>query len=153
MPWRREWQPPPVLLTGKSHGWGSLVGCHLWGRTGSDTTEGTQQQQQQLSLVEFLGTWGCVSEQDTMDSSQGKPLPYVLWLPLVCINKTFRVTKAWLKNWWLKVMWTCSDRSSSWTRRTGNNWQFTVINVAFVISIEDLASEPGTRLDYSRSFV
>ena len=26
---------------------GSLVGCHLWGRTESDTTEATQQQQQQ----------------------------------------------------------------------------------------------------------
>ena len=26
--------------------WGSLVGCCLWGRTESDTTEATQQQQQ-----------------------------------------------------------------------------------------------------------
>ena len=26
---------------------GSLVGCHLWGRTESDMTEATQQQQQQ----------------------------------------------------------------------------------------------------------
>ena len=25
-------------------GWGSLVGCHLWGHTESDTTEATQQQ-------------------------------------------------------------------------------------------------------------
>ena len=39
--------PTPVLLPGKSHGHGSLVGCHLWGRTESDTTEATQQQQQQ----------------------------------------------------------------------------------------------------------
>ena len=30
-------------------GWGSLVGCRLWGRTESDTTEMTQQQQQQVS--------------------------------------------------------------------------------------------------------
>ena len=30
-----------------AQGWGSLVGCHLWGRTESDTTEATQQQQQQ----------------------------------------------------------------------------------------------------------
>ena len=28
-------------------GTGSLVGCRLWGRTESDTTEATQQQQQQ----------------------------------------------------------------------------------------------------------
>ena len=26
-------------MPGKSHGWRSLVGCHLWGRTKSDTTE------------------------------------------------------------------------------------------------------------------
>ena len=31
----------PVLLPGESQGWGSLVGCHLWGRTESDTTEVT----------------------------------------------------------------------------------------------------------------
>ena len=26
---------------GESQGWGSLVGCHLWGHTESDTTEVT----------------------------------------------------------------------------------------------------------------
>ena len=31
--WRRQWHPTPVLLPGKSHGWRSLVGCHLWGCT------------------------------------------------------------------------------------------------------------------------
>ena len=36
---RRQWQPIPVLLPGKSHGWRSLVGCCLWGRIESDTTE------------------------------------------------------------------------------------------------------------------
>ena len=38
---------PLVFLPGESQGRGSLVGCCLWGRTGSDTTEVTQQQQQQ----------------------------------------------------------------------------------------------------------
>ena len=28
---RRHWQPTPVLLPGKSHGQGSLVGCSPWG--------------------------------------------------------------------------------------------------------------------------
>ena len=37
--WRRQWHPTPVLLPGKSHGRGSLVGCRLWGCTESDTTE------------------------------------------------------------------------------------------------------------------
>ena len=38
---RRKWQPTPVFLPGESQGRGSLVGCHLWGRTESDTTEAT----------------------------------------------------------------------------------------------------------------
>ena len=36
---RRQWHPTPVLLPGNSHGWRSLVGCSLWGRKESDTTE------------------------------------------------------------------------------------------------------------------
>ena len=28
---RRQWQPTPALLPGKSHGWRSLVGCSPWG--------------------------------------------------------------------------------------------------------------------------
>ena len=39
--WRRKWQPTPVFLPGESQGLGSLVGCHLWGRTELDTTEAT----------------------------------------------------------------------------------------------------------------
>ena len=41
MHWRRKWQPTPVFLPGESQGWRSLVGCRLWGRTESDTTEAT----------------------------------------------------------------------------------------------------------------
>ena len=41
MHWRRKWQPTPVFLPGESQGRGSLVGCRLWGRTESDTTEMT----------------------------------------------------------------------------------------------------------------
>ena len=41
MHWRRKWQPTPVFLPGESQGWGSLVGCRLWGHTESDTTEVT----------------------------------------------------------------------------------------------------------------
>ena len=41
MHWRRKWQPTPVLLPGESQGQRSLVGCRLWGRTESDTTEVT----------------------------------------------------------------------------------------------------------------
>ena len=46
MHWRRKWQPTPVFLPGESQGQGSLVGCRLRGRTESDTTDVTWQQQQ-----------------------------------------------------------------------------------------------------------
>ena len=36
---RRQWHPTPVLLPGKSHGQGSLVGCSPWGRWESGMTE------------------------------------------------------------------------------------------------------------------
>ena len=41
MHWRRKWQPTSVFLPRESQEWGSLVGCRLWGRTESDTTEAT----------------------------------------------------------------------------------------------------------------
>ena len=41
MHWRRKWHPTPVFLPGESQGWGSLVGCRLWGHTELDTTEVT----------------------------------------------------------------------------------------------------------------
>ena len=36
---RRQWNPTPVLLPGKSHGWRSLAGCSPQDREESDTTE------------------------------------------------------------------------------------------------------------------
>ena len=36
---RRQWQPTPAFLPGKSHGWRSLVGYSPWGRKESDRTE------------------------------------------------------------------------------------------------------------------
>ena len=49
---RRKWQPTPVFLPGESQGWGSLVGCHLWGRTESDTTE----------RLHFHFSFSCIAE-------------------------------------------------------------------------------------------
>ena len=39
IPWRREWQPTPVFLPGKSHGRRSLAGYSPWGCKESDMTE------------------------------------------------------------------------------------------------------------------
>ena len=43
------------VLAWRIPGQGSLVGCRLWGRTESDTTEAKQQQQQsELRMLESL---------------------------------------------------------------------------------------------------
>ena len=39
--WRRKWQPTPIFLPRESCGQRSLVGCHLWSSTESNTTEAT----------------------------------------------------------------------------------------------------------------
>ena len=39
IPWRRKWQPTPVLLPGRSHGQRSLVGYSPWGCKMSDMIE------------------------------------------------------------------------------------------------------------------
>ena len=39
IPWRRKWQPTPVLLPGKFYELRSLIGYSPWGRKESDTTE------------------------------------------------------------------------------------------------------------------
>ena len=41
VPWRREWQPTPVFLTGKSHGQRSLVSYSSWSFKELDMTEHT----------------------------------------------------------------------------------------------------------------
>ena len=40
--WRRKWQPTPIFLPGKSHGWRSLEGYSPWGLRESETTERLQ---------------------------------------------------------------------------------------------------------------
>ena len=39
IPWRRKWQPTPVFLPGKFHGWKSLVGYSPWGLKELDMPE------------------------------------------------------------------------------------------------------------------
>ena len=50
--WRRQWEPTPVLLPGKSHGQRSLVGCSLGDSEESDMTE----------QLHFLFSFSCIGE-------------------------------------------------------------------------------------------
>ena len=56
----RQWQPTPALLSGKSHGQRSLVGCSPWGPEESDTTE----------RLHFQFSLSCTGE------GNGSPLQY-----------------------------------------------------------------------------
>ena len=55
MHWRRTWKPTPVFLPGESQGQGSLVGCHLWGCTESDTKLEVVKQEMARMNVDILG--------------------------------------------------------------------------------------------------
>ena len=57
----KEMATQSSVLVWRLPGTGRLVGCHLWGRTESDTTEATQQQQLQKGQLGFLVSlylWG-----------------------------------------------------------------------------------------------
>ena len=61
--WRRQRQPTPVLLPGKSHGQRSLVGCSPWGREEADTTE----------QLPFHFSFSCIGE------GNGNPSSILAW--------------------------------------------------------------------------
>ena len=50
----KKWQPTPVFLLGKSHGWRNLVGCNPWDHKESNMTEQLHfLLSQQLSNMQF----------------------------------------------------------------------------------------------------
>ena len=51
IPWKRAWQPTPVVLPGEFHGQRSLEGYSLWGRKESDTTKQLNNNNIYLSYV------------------------------------------------------------------------------------------------------
>ena len=58
IPWRRKWQPTPVILPGESHGRRSLVGCSPQGRKELDTTERLHSLTHSLITVNYLSVRG-----------------------------------------------------------------------------------------------
>ena len=87
---RRQWQPTPVLLPGKSHGRSTLVGCSPWGRKESDTT----------AQLRFHFSLSCIGE------GNGNPLQCsclenskdgVAWWAAVCGVTQSRTRLKWLR--------------------------------------------------------
>ena len=110
IPWRREWQPIPVLWPGEVHGQRSLGGYSPWGHKESDTTE-----QLSLSLwaflvgqlvknppamqetpVRFLG------REDPLEEGIGYPLQYS-WASLVA--QLVKNLPAMRETWVGKIPW------------------------------------------------
>ena len=56
IPWSRKWQPAPVFLPGKFHGWRSLAGYSPWGCKELDTTEHTHTQTHKAPAAVFSAT-------------------------------------------------------------------------------------------------
>jgi len=57
IPWRREWQPTPLFLSGKSTGQRSLAGCSPWGHKELDMTEHTHTHTHTHKLLTQVTTW------------------------------------------------------------------------------------------------
>ena len=114
MHWRRKWQPTPVFLPGESQGWGSLVGCCLWGCTESDTTEATYQTWFLIyNSVEKLIGWIVVLTWHL----------YALTIEKIHITH-FIVTFAVL--WWSAIKLTISLRyikHNYWNGQNSEHWQ------------------------------
>ena len=94
--WRRQWQPTPVLLPGKSHGQRSLVGCSPWGREESDTTEWLHFHFHSLGSARatLSGPSLCRMKEETPDGC----------LVMKCVNST--ILQEWTPAWTsLAVQW------------------------------------------------
>ena len=87
LPRRRQWQPTPGLLPGKSHGRRSLVGCSPWGCEDSNTTE----------RLHFHFSLSCIGEGNgnpLQCSSLENPRDGGAWWAAVC---GITQSRTWLK--------------------------------------------------------
>ena len=81
---RRQWQPTPVLLPGKSQEQRSLVGCRLWGRTESD-------QLKRLSISRSRSMsrsiYRLISKKESLGKNSRKfSVFFFHFLPCVCVS-------------------------------------------------------------------
>ena len=78
---RRQWHPTPVLLSEKSHGQRSLVGCSPWGHEESDTTErnGTPLQYSCLENPMGRGAWQAVVHGVSKSQTRLSDFIFILW--------------------------------------------------------------------------
>ena len=109
IPWRRNWQPAPVLLPGKSHGWRSLVGYSPWGCKESDTTEWLH-----YTLFSYLFYWwnlGCLQFSVAVNNC------ICLWVTVlqVTINSGVKLLADWVCPCWTIFKMIVPAHDSQWT--------------------------------------
>ena len=94
---KRQWHPTPVLMPGKSHGQGSLVGCSPWSLEESDTTE----------QLHFHFSLSCTEE------GNGNPLQ------CSCLNKNRQENPRDGGAWWAAVYGVA--QSQTWLKRLSSS--------------------------------
>ena len=86
IPWRRKWQPTPVLLPGEFHGQRSLMGYSPWSRKELDRTESLSMHSLE---AHFQYLWGVsVFKNHACTSVPPTPVQHI-WLFLFHFNKPF----------------------------------------------------------------
>ena len=95
MHWRRKWQPTPGFLPGESQGQRNLVGCLLWGRTESDTTEATQQVCHSFPPKEKVSFnfMSAVTVYSNFGTPKIKPVSASTLFPFICHKVIYYVDK------------------------------------------------------------
>ena len=123
MHWGWKWQPTPVFLPGESQGRGSLVGCHLWGCTESDTTK----------QLPFHFSLSCTGD------GNGNPLQ------CSCLENPRDRGAWWASVYGVAQSWTRLKRfsSSSSSSQTGSFMRFRII---FRVHVLGLSSASSARL-------
>ena len=90
---RRQWQPTPVLLHGKSRGWRSIVGYSPRGHKKSDTTERLHFTWLHFTSLDFTSGFALQSPKWQMARS----LPPLLILQfLICKVRKIRGSTSWV---------------------------------------------------------
>ena len=116
---RRQWQPIPVLLPGKSHGRRSLVGCSPWGGEELDTT----------GRLHFHFSLSCIGE------GNGNPLQ------CSCLENPRDRGAWWAALYGVAQSQTRLKQLSSSSRDEGGiNWEIGINILTLVVVVQSLSS-------------